>query len=59
MLKFNIEVARLRHWINNYQDIATECDVSPVEAYKLWNSPSIKTIGQSDIKLLGFSGKTA
>jgi hypothetical protein len=54
MLKFNIEVARLRHWINCYQDIEDEFEVSPMQAFTLWNFPSVKTIGHDDIKLLGF-----
>lgn len=60
MFKFNIEVARLRKWFNNYQDVADEFDVSPVEAFKLWNTPSLRMLGKSDIKLLGFDeGKCA
>jgi hypothetical protein len=57
MMKFNIEVARLRHWINNYKDIQDEFDVSVVEAFKLWNSPSLKLLGNDDIKLLGFDDR--
>jgi hypothetical protein len=54
MMKFNIEVARLRHWINSHQDIQDEFDVSPVEAYRLWNASNVRRLEMSDIKLLGF-----
>jgi hypothetical protein len=53
MMKFNIEVARLRHWINSYEDIRDEFEVSAMEAFKLWNRPSLLRLGASDIKLLG------
>jgi hypothetical protein len=52
MMKFNIEVARLRRWINCCQDIQNEFDVSPIEAFKLWNSSNVRHIGQADIPLL-------
>jgi hypothetical protein len=57
MMKFNIEVARLRHWINSYKDIEDEFEVSAVEAFKLWNKPSLRLLENSDIKLLGFNEK--
>jgi hypothetical protein len=56
MMKFNIEVARLRHWINSHTDIEDEFEVSPIEAYKLWHNPALQGIGQRDVKLLGFGG---
>ena len=56
MMKFNIEVARLRHWINSHQDIQDDFDISAVEAFKLWNVLGVKRLGAGDIKLLGFSG---
>jgi hypothetical protein len=58
MMKFNIEVARLRRWINSHQDIQDEFDVSPVEAYKLWNASNVRRLEASDIKLLAFNGQT-
>ncbi|GHU02117.1 hypothetical protein FACS1894147_03320 [Spirochaetia bacterium] len=57
MMKFNIEVARLRHWINSYKDIQSEFDVSVVEAFKLWNTPNLRLLETRDIKLLGFDEK--
>jgi hypothetical protein len=56
MLKFNVEVARLRHWINCYEDIEAEFDVTSADAFRLWNSPSLKKLWYSDVKLLGFLG---
>jgi hypothetical protein len=59
MMKFNIEVARLRHWINNHEDIQSEFDVSEDEAIRLWKNPSLIRIGKDDIPLLEYSQKTA
>jgi hypothetical protein len=55
MLRFNVEVARLRHWINGPKDIVSEYDVSEEEAIKMWKEPSLIRIGQSDILQLGFT----
>jgi hypothetical protein len=55
MMKFNIEVARLRRWINCHQDIQDEFDVSAVEAYRLWNASNVRRLEMSDVKLLGFN----
>jgi len=57
MMKFNIEVARLRHWINDHKDIENEFDVSPIEAFKLWHNPGLRLLGSGDIKLLGFNNQ--
>ena len=54
MMKFNIEVARLRHWINSHADIKDEFEVSEAEAIRLWKKPSLCRIGQSDTPLLEF-----
>jgi hypothetical protein len=59
MMKFNIEVARLRRWINCCQDIQDEFDVSPVEAFKLWNSSNVRHIRQADIPLLTHNKESA
>jgi hypothetical protein len=55
MMKFNIEVAKLRKWINNHRDIADEFDVPEEEAIRLWNEAGLKMIGQSELRLLGYS----
>jgi hypothetical protein len=59
MMKFNIEVARLRNWINNHADIQDEFGVSEEEAIRLWKNKSLNRIGQSDAPLLEFSGLCA
>jgi hypothetical protein len=55
MLKFNIEVARLRHWINGPEDIEREYGVPQEEAIKLWREPGLIKIGQADVLQLGFN----
>lgn len=52
LLKFNIEVAKIRKWLRNVQDIQQEFEVSPEEAAQLWNG-SIRLIGNNDLKLIG------
>lgn len=52
MMRFNIEVAKLRKWVNNHRDIAEEFEVSEAEAVKLWNNSSLLHIGQNDFPLL-------
>ena len=54
MLRFNIEVARLRNWINGPDDIASEYDVPMEEAIKMWKEPALIRIGRSEILQLGF-----
>jgi hypothetical protein len=54
MLRFNIEVARLRHWINGPKDIEREYDVPEKEAIKLWREPALLRIGRNDVLQLGF-----
>ena len=55
MRRFNVEVARLRHWINGPEDIEREYEVSREEAIRLWREPGLIKIGQSDILQLGFN----
>jgi hypothetical protein len=59
MMKFNIEVARLRHWINSHTDIQNEFEISEEEAVRLWKKPSLIRIGQADIPLLEYIPKSA
>jgi hypothetical protein len=54
MMKFNIEVAKLRNWINDHRDIQDEFEISEEEAIRLWNEPGLLKIGCKDLKLLGF-----
>jgi hypothetical protein len=57
MMKFNIEVAKLRKWINKHQDIEDEFDVSEEEAIRLWKEQGLLQIGKEDLKLLGYTEK--
>jgi hypothetical protein len=59
MMKFNIEVAKLRKWVNSHVDIQNEFDVSETEALKLWKKSSLARIGRTDIPLLEFTKKSA
>jgi len=59
MMRFNIEVARLRNWINNHNDIKDEFEVSEAEAIRLWKKPSLCRIGHSDLSLPEFNGLSA
>ena len=54
MMKFNIEVAKLRKWINNHTDVADEFDVSEEKAIRLWNERSLRFIGEREVRLLGY-----
>ena len=56
-MEFNIEVAKLRKWVNNHRDIEDEFEVSEEEAIRLWNEPGLKMIGQSELRLLGYNGE--
>jgi hypothetical protein len=52
MMKFNIEVAKLRKWVNHHRDIQEEFDVPEKDAIKLWNECGLLRIGTQDLKLL-------
>jgi hypothetical protein len=53
LMKFNIEVAKIRKWMSDPGDVAEEFNVSKEEAAKLWNS-GVALLGTSDIKMLEF-----
>jgi hypothetical protein len=59
MMKFNIEVARLRKWINSHADIQDEFEVPEAEAIRLWKKPSLCRISHTDTPLLEFTGLSA
>jgi hypothetical protein len=59
MMKFNIEVAKLRKWVNNHAAIQNEFDLSAEEAIKLWNEPGLLKIGKQDLKLLCYENQCA
>jgi SAM-dependent methyltransferase len=51
LMKFNIEIAKIRNWMSEPDDVAEEFDIPKEEAVKLWNSgPAL--IGKSDMKML-------
>jgi hypothetical protein len=56
LMKFNIEVAKIRKWMSDPGDVADEFNVSKEEAAKLWNS-GLALLGTADVKMLEF--KTA
>lgn len=51
LLKFNIEVAKIRKWIRSADDIQEEFELSEQEAAQFWKS-GLQLIGNNDIKLL-------
>jgi hypothetical protein len=53
LMKFNIEVAKIRKWMSDPGDVAEEFNVSKEEAAKLWNSGAA-LLGTGDIKMLEF-----
>jgi len=55
MMKFNIEVAKLRKWVNNHMDVAKEFDISEDEAIRLWKDPWLHLIGEREVRLLGYN----
>jgi hypothetical protein len=53
LMKFNVEVAKIRKWITNPEDIEEEFDVTKAEAASLWNT-GLSLLGSSDIQMLEF-----
>jgi hypothetical protein len=51
LMKFNIEVAKIRKWISTPDDIIDEFDVTKADAVKLWNS-GIVLVGKTDMQML-------
>jgi len=52
-MKFNIEVAKIRKWMTEPDDVAEEYGVPKDEAARLWNS-GLALLGNSDVKMLEF-----
>jgi hypothetical protein len=59
MMRFNIEVARLRNWINCHNDIQEEFGLTEAEAVRLWKKPNLQRIGRTDTLLLEFNRLSA
>jgi hypothetical protein len=55
LMKFNVEVAKIRKWITGPEGVEEEFDVSKAEAAKLWNS-GLALLGANDMKMLEFKG---
>ncbi|MCL2210822.1 MAG: DUF4942 domain-containing protein [Treponema sp.] len=51
LMKFNIEVAKIRKWMSDPDDVVEEFDIPKDEATRLWNS-GLVLIGNSDVKML-------
>jgi hypothetical protein len=56
LLKFNVEVAKIRKWMSDPGDIVDEFDISKDEAAKLWNS-GVALLGTGDVRMLEFKEK--
>jgi hypothetical protein len=53
LMKFNIEVAKIRKWMSDPGDVVEEYGVSEQEAAQLWKSP-LALVGSADVKMLEF-----
>jgi hypothetical protein len=53
LMKFNVEVAKIRKWMSDPDDVAEEYDIPKDEAAKLWNS-GLALLGTRDMKMLEF-----
>jgi hypothetical protein len=51
LMKFNVEVAKIRKWMSDPGDIVDEFDISEEEAAKLWNS-GVALLGTGDVRML-------
>jgi hypothetical protein len=53
LMKFNVEVAKIRKWMSDPDDVVEEFNVSKEEAVRLWNT-GLSLLGHSDIQMLEF-----
>jgi SAM-dependent methyltransferase len=53
LMKFNIEVAKIRKWMSEPDDVVEEYGIPKDEAAKLWNS-GLALLGSNDVKMLEF-----
>jgi SAM-dependent methyltransferase len=53
LMKFNIEVAKIRRWMSDPADVAEEYGIPKDEAARLWNS-GLSLLGTGDVKMLEF-----
>jgi len=53
LMKFNVEVAKIRKWMSDPDDVVEEYGVPKDEATRIWNS-GIGLLGTADVKMLEF-----
>jgi hypothetical protein len=53
LMKFNIEVAKIRKWMSCPDDVVEEFSIPKDEAAQMWNS-GLALLGAGDIKMLEF-----
>jgi len=53
LMKFNIEVAKIRRWMSDPDDVVEEYGIPKDEAAQLWNS-GVALLGSGDIRMLEF-----
>ena len=53
LMKFNIEVAKIRKWMSEPDDVVQEYGVPKDEAVKMWNS-GVALLGSSDVQMLEY-----
>jgi hypothetical protein len=53
LMKFNIEVAKIRKWMSDPDDVVEEYGIPKNEATQLWNS-GVALLGSGDVRMLEF-----
>jgi hypothetical protein len=53
LMKFNIEVAKIRKWMSCPDDVAEEFSIAKDEAAQMWNN-GLALLGAGDVKMLEF-----
>ena len=53
LMKFNIEVAKIRKWMSDPDDVVEEFNVPKDEAVRMWNS-GLALLGSGDMKMLEY-----
>jgi len=53
LMKFNIEVAKIRKWMSDPEDVVEEYKIPMEEATRLWKS-GVALLGSGDVKMLEF-----
>jgi hypothetical protein len=53
LMKFNVEIAKIRRWMSDPDDVVEEYEVPKDEAVRMWNS-GVALLGNGDVKMLEF-----